>query len=180
MAIALNRTKVTSWKGMAVQCQQIQDNNGNAVDTATLVGSGSINAGGSTKTISATQGGGSTFNLDTATGTVITLPKATGTGKTFRFLVTVLATSNSHIVKVTDAVDTMQGTLETLNTSTNAVTGWAAVAGTSDTITLNRTTTGSVTKGEVFEVRDLAATIWTVTGWLTQSGTAATPFSATV
>lgn len=136
-------------------------------------------AAGSTKTLTAADNG-KTVKLDTATGSVVTLPAATGSGVRFRFVVSVLATSNSHIVKVANASDAMQGIIFSMDdTGANAV-AFAAVAGTDDTITLNRTTTGSVTIGEYFEVEDFATNRFQVRGFVTNSGTPATQFSATV
>jgi len=138
-------------------------------------------AGGSTQTLTATSGPGRTIALDTATGSVITLPAATGSGSMYRFIVTVLATSNSHIVKVANTSDAMQGMIiSTLSGTPTTNNIWLATAGTSDTITLNRTTTGSVTLGEWFEIRDIATNKFQVYGVTSQSGTGATPFSATV
>lgn len=123
--------------------------------------------------------------LDTLTGSVVTLPAATGSGVRFRFLVTVLATSNSHKVQVANASDFMIGSIHGVSDDPATVKGWiAANSGTvgtnSDTITLNRTTTGSVSVGELIEIEDVAANTWLVTGAITQSGTEATPFSAAV
>lgn len=142
---------------------------------------GSFVAGGSTLTLTAATHGGATINLDTLAGTTVTLPAATGSGVKFRFLVTVLATSNSHIVKVANSSDTMIGiAFGSRIDSGNAVLGFAAQA-TSDTITLNRTTTGSVSLGEWIEVEDVATNKWGVKAFLTATGAAfATPFSATV
>jgi hypothetical protein len=70
--------------------------------------------------------------------------------------------------------------------SGNAVLGFAAansgtVATNSDTITLNRTTTGSVSVGEWIDVEDVAANTWSVNGMLSATGAAfATPFTAAV
>lgn len=123
------------------------------------------------------------IKLDTAAGSVVTLPAATGSGALFRFVVSLLATSNSHIVKVnaTPGTDTMAGIVEgTRVDSGNAVLGFAAGA-TADTITLNRTTTGSVSLGEWLELIDFATGLWHVRGVLSATGAAfATPFSATV
>jgi hypothetical protein len=101
--------------------------------------------------------------------------------------VTVLATSNSHVVKVANATDFFVGILNGSRIdSGNAILGFAAansgtVSTNSDTITLNRTTTGSVTVGEWFEVVDEASAVWTVHGMLTATGAAfATPFTAGV
>jgi hypothetical protein len=54
------------------------------------------------------------------------------------------------------------------------------VATNSDTITLNRSTTGSVTVGEWIDVQDMAANVWSVRGMTSSTGTEATPFSAAV
>lgn len=137
-------------------------------------------AGGSSLTLTAATHHGKIILLDTAAGTTVTLPAATGSGARFRFVVSVLATSNSHKIQVVGN-DTMQGIiLGSRVDSGNAVLGFAAGA-TSDTITLNRTTTGSVSLGEWVEVVDIAADLWQVSGVLTATGAAfATPFSAAV
>lgn len=137
-------------------------------------------AGGSTLTLTEALHSGKTINLDTAAGTTVTLPAATGSGARYRFLVTLLATSNSHIIKVANANDAMQGFVFTMSDDPVTVKGFFAVAGTSDTITLNRTTTGSVTKGEYIEITDIAANVFQVVGFTSSTGTEATPFSATV
>jgi hypothetical protein len=54
-----------------------------------------------------------------------------------------------------------------------------ATAG-ADTITLNRTTTGSTVKGEFVIVEDYAVNKWAVAGMIASTGTEATPFSAAV
>ena len=121
------------------------------------------------------------IKLDTLTGSIVTLPPALGSRRRYDFVVSVLATSNSHIVKVANAVDVMQGIIFGTRIDVgNAVLGFATVAA-SDTITLNRTTTGSVSLGEWLALEDIAAGIWYVRGALSATGAAfATPFSATV
>lgn len=136
-------------------------------------------ATGSTKTLTHADRG-KTFKLDTAAGCTVTLPAASGTGDTFKFIVTVLATSNAHVIQVANSSDAMQGIIFTGDDTSANAQWFAAVAGTSDTITLNRTTTGSVTIGEWIEVEDIAANRWQVRGFITNTGTAATPFSAAV
>jgi hypothetical protein len=142
---------------------------------------GNAVAAGSTLTVTAEEHAGRTILWDTAAGSVVTLPAATGTGDKYLLVVSVLATSNSHIVKVANTTDVMRGIITgTRVDSGNAVLGFAA-ASTSDTITLNRTTTGSVSLGEWVELIDFAAGFWHVKGHLTATGAAfATPFSATV
>lgn len=139
-------------------------------------------AGGSTKTLTAANAG-RTQQLDTAAGTVITLPAATGTGNVFHFTTTVIATSNSHIVKVANATDVMTGALIVVDNADGTCTTFGTTGATttrSDTITLNRTTTGSVQIGEFFSLRDIKAGWWSVTGIVIATGAEATPFSATV
>jgi hypothetical protein len=121
------------------------------------------------------------IRFDTLTGSIVTLPASRGDGKRYHFLVGTLATSNSHIVKVANATDVMRGIIMGTRVDVgNAVLGFAAGA-TDDTVTLNRTTTGSVSLGEWLEFFDYAAGFWHVRGMLSATGAAfATPFSATV
>lgn len=146
------------------------------------VSGGGLTAAGATKTLTAADHGGRTILLDTAAGSVVTLPAAVGSGVKFRFLVSVIATSNSHIIKVANAADTFIGMVLSISDDAGfPVKGYTAdaTAG-ADTITLNRTTTGSTVKGEFVIVEDSAATKWSVTGVIAATGTEATPFSATV
>jgi hypothetical protein len=122
---------------------------------------------------------GKTMLLDTAAGSTATLPPATGSGAIYRFLVMTVATSNSHIIKVANGTDVMQGLIFSVDDTSDNAVGFIAGA-TADTITLNRTTTGSVSKGEYIEVEDIASNIFQVRGFISNSGTPATPFSATV
>lgn len=143
-------------------------------------------AAGATKTLTAADNG-KVILLDTAAGSVVTLPAATGSGITYRFLVTVIATSNSHKVQVANATDFMIGIATTVSDDAPpTVKGFAAansgtVATNSDTITLNRTTTGSTVVGESFTLTDIVSATWQVRDFLTAStGTEATPFTAAV
>lgn len=146
------------------------------------VSGGGVTAAGSTKTLTAADHGGRTILLDTAAGSVVTLPAASGSGVKFRFLVSVIATSNSHKVQVANASDTMTGMVLAVSDDAGfPVKGYTAdaTAG-ADTITLNRTTTGSTVKGEWILVEDYAANKWAVSGVIASTGTEATPFSAAV
>jgi hypothetical protein len=139
-------------------------------------------AGGSTLSVTEAVHDGKTILLDTAAGTTITLPAASGSGARFRFLVSVIATSNSHKVQVANASDTMTGMILAVSDDAGfPVKGYTAdaTAG-ADTITLNRTTTGSTVKGEFIVVEDYAANKWAVSGVIASTGTEATPFSAAV
>lgn len=136
---------------------------------------------GSTKTLSRSTDYGKVVNWDTLTGSIITLPPSIGDNFKILCRVSLLATSNSHIVKVANAVDVLRGIIMGFRSdSGNAVLGFAAGT-TDDTITLNRTTTGSVSLGEWVELVDVALGFWQVRGTLSATGAAfATPFSATV
>lgn len=139
-----------------------------------------VAAGG---TLAATEAAheGRIIALDTLTGSVVTLPAATGSGGRYRFITTVLATSNSHVIKVANASDTMIG--QVLVMPDDAATGpviYFRAGGTDDTITLNRSTTGSTALSDHFELIDIAANKWFVAGVTSATGTEATPFSATV
>jgi hypothetical protein len=149
-------------------------------DWALDSGGNAIVAAGATLTLSKAKHDGRTIMLDTAAGSVVTLPAASGTGAVYKFVVKVLATSNSHIVKVANASDIIQGVITTIDSDTaGTVTGWATAA-TDDTVTLNRSTTGSTIRGEWFEIQDIATNLFAVKGQLANTGNGATPFSATV
>ena len=138
-------------------------------------------AAGSTLILTKNQHAGRIILLDTAAGSTVTLPASTGGGDTYRFVVSVLATSNNHIVKVANTTDIIQGAITFADTDgTAAVNGFIANGTSFDTITLNRSTTGSVTLGENFTLTDYASGKWLVSGWLSNTGTPATPFTATV
>ena len=107
-----------------------------------------------------------------------TLPAALGTGAKFKFMVSVVNTSN-YLIKVANATDTMDGKVLSAADTDDTVRGWETAAD-SDTITLNGTTTGGVSIGDYVELEDIASGQWAVSGGTTSSGAEATPFSATV
>ena len=122
---------------------------------------------------------GKTGLLDTAAGSVVTLPASTGSGDVYKFLVTVTATSNSHVIKVANATDEFRGfVFQDASEATAPNTWWAA--DNDDTITLNRSTTGLAAQGEYFEIVDAVAGHFYVRGFSQASGSEATPFSAGV
>lgn len=145
-------------------------------------GAKAVVAAGGTKTLVAADAK-TVIQLDTAAGSVVTLPAATGTGNVFEFVTTVIATSNSHIVKVANATDVMSGALIVVDNADGTSTTFGTTGATttrSDTITLNRTTTGSVAIGERFLIKDVKAGWFSVWGVVIATGSEATPFSATV
>lgn len=146
-----------------------------AINKATITASGS--------TLALTNANSGTILLNATTGSTDTLPAATGSGISYRFIVTAAAPSGPHVIKVANASDFMIGIITTVDSAT--VTGYVAansgtVATNSDTITLSATTTGGLSVGAYVTVVDIAANTWFVEGQTSSSGTAATPFSAGV
>ena len=138
-----------------------------------------VDAGATLAVVEATHAG-KVIKLDTASGSVVTLPVPTGSGAIYIFVVKTLATSNSHVIKVADVNGVFRGVIQTIDTDTSdAVASWGTTS-TSDTITLNRSTTGSVYVGETLTIIDVASNVWGVTGWVAVTGSPATPFSTTV
>jgi len=132
-----------------------------------------------------------TILLNSATGSTVTLPPASGTGVIYKFLQTAAAPSSPHVIKVSASTagnvgagqDYFIGNIETVDLA--VVTGYIAansgtVATNSDTITLSATTTGGLNVGTWIEVQDILNNTWSVKGITSSSGTAATPFSAAV
>lgn len=117
--------------------------------------------------------------LDQLAGSVVTLPAALGLGTQIQIVELNSPTSNSHIIKVQNTTDILIGCMA-ISLSTGVGTIFPTAA-TSDTITLNRTTTGGATRGGCFEFRDIAPGIWQIVeATANGSGALATPFSATV
>ena len=137
-------------------------------------------AAGSTLTLTEASHEGKIIALDTAAGSTVTLPDATGGGGVYRFLITVTATSNSHIIKVANATDEMRGSIMAATDAAGAPINTFTAADNDDTITFNRTTTGTAAQGHWVECVDATNNHWFVRGFIEQSGTEATPFSNTV
>lgn len=117
--------------------------------------------------------------LDTLSGSVVTLPPATGSGGRIKVFEKIAATSNSHKIQVANSNDVMAGNVALTIAAGGAASAFATVAA-SDTITLNRTTTGGASNGGWFEFEDVAPNLWAVKGVANASATPATPFSAAV
>lgn len=130
-------------------------------------------------TLNRAQHAGKVICFDRLAGTTVTLPPATGSGDVYTFLTTKVPTSNSNIVKVANASDVIAGSLTVVDNADGTSTTFGTVAA-SDTITLNRTTTGGVRIGERFTLVDAAANTWSVQGTVVATGVEVTPFSAGV
>lgn len=130
-------------------------------------------------TLTESANGNRTHLLNLAGGFTVTLPTSTGNGANYKFLVQTVSTTG-YIIKVANTTDIVQGTSFVFSdNAANAVIGFATT-GTSDTITLNGTTTGGVSVGDWVELQDFAAGVYSVRAFVQATGTEATPFSATV
>lgn len=117
---------------------------------------------------------GQTVVSNLAATQTITLPAATGSGNTYRVFVNITKTGDL-IIQVTDT-DIMQGGVAIATDIAGVV---MLASATSDTITMNGTTTGGV-KGSHVELQDVASGVWRVSGFLVSTGAEADPFSAAV
>jgi hypothetical protein len=141
-----------------------------------------IAANGDTLAVTADLHAGRIVQFGKTTGTIVTLPAATGTGHIFRFVIGITATSNANIIKVANATDVMDGSINVQqDTDADGTTKvWRADAG-DDTMTFaGAAGTGGIVGGYI-ECVDYKAGFWSCRAF-TQSGGGAevTPFSATV
>lgn len=116
--------------------------------------------------------------INAAAGLTLTLPAASGSGDVYRFYVGTTVTSNSVVIRVANASDTMSGLAVSAADGGNTVNGWET-ASTSDTITFDGSTTGGLV-GDMVTLEDVAANKWAVQIVSSSTGTEATPFSAAV
>jgi len=110
---------------------------------------------------------------------VATLPEATGSGAIFRFIVSVVNTSN-YVIATADATNAaFFGSVNIIDLDAAAQAAYAPAA-TDDLITLNGGTTGGAI-GDYLEVIDFATDKWMVNGQLQcpTGSNPATPFSGT-
>lgn len=139
-------------------------------------------AAGATLAVTVAAHDGKTILLDTAGGSVCTLPVAAATGARVRFAVTVRPSGGSHIIKVGNASDFIAGQINLLDLDAAAQGAFQGDGAADDTITINNTTTGGAI-GDYIELEDTKANVWTVVhGALTvpAGSNPADPFSATV
>ena len=114
---------------------------------------------------------GTIVALNSASGSAVTLPAATGTGNTYTILVTTTVTSSASTITCAGS-DKMNGTFF-LGSTTAALTDASIVALNQNTIiSMNGTTTGGI-KGSVVFLTDIATNLWLVEANLVGSGTTA-------
>jgi hypothetical protein len=171
MTTLLDKSRQMDFENLAIKAKDL--------DLSGAMSGPALVAAGSTLTMTNGAHAGRIIALNTATGSIVTLPASTGLGAVYKFLVTVTATSNSHIIKVGNVTDEMRGyVIQDSDTATAPNTWWAA--DNDDTITLNRTTSGLAAQGEYFVVVDAVLNHFYVQGYSQANGTEVTPFSATV
>lgn len=120
----------------------------------------------------------STIVASRAAGITMTLPASTGCGTKFKVEVQTTITSNALIIQVANATDVMTGICLTAQDGGDTIVAFET-ASTSDTITMNGTTTGGI-RGDTIELEDVASGFWSVRIVCSATGTEATPFSAAV
>ncbi len=116
-----------------------------------------------------------TVNVNNTTGFAITLPSSTGKGDVYELFYIATVGSGNAVVQVT-TTDIMQGVV---HLTTDIAGSSMPTAATTDTITMNGTTTGGV-KGTWLRFKDASAGIWLLDGGIVCTSTEATPFSAAV
>ena len=121
------------------------------------------------------------INLNAVAGFTSTLPPATGTGNKYTFIVVATITSGDYIIKVADGTDIMIGQAWIADDDAVPATSknWLTDNTNSDTITMNGTSTGGIIGDKIILI-DVATDTWSVQIYGRQTGTEATPFSATV
>jgi hypothetical protein len=176
-------TEIDTLEGITASSAELNILDGVTATTAEINNvadtSGRLVAAGSALIMTQAAHDGKIICLDTAAGSTVTLPASTGGGAVYRFLVTVTATSGSHIIKVANASDEYRGYVVQDSDSAVAPNIWWA-ADNNDTITLNRTTSGLAAQGEYFEIVDATLNHFFVQGYSQANGVEITPFSSGV
>ena len=119
---------------------------------------------------------GNVVNLNAAAGLTVTLPASAGTGDVYEIFVLTTVTSNNYVIQVANSTDILAGAVHL----TTDISGTSMpTSTTSDTITMNGSTTGGL-RGSWIRVKDMSTGFWALEGGIICTGTEATPFSAAV
>lgn len=133
-----------------------------------------VNAG-ATVTVPA---GNQTINLNTAAGSVATLPAATGSGAKIIFVVTTTTTSGAHKILAASSSDFLNGIAVGFTGSTAKVFASAAATNHSIQMPFAGTQPSGGFIGDQFEFIDVGANLWQVSATYQAGTTPTTPFSA--
>lgn len=137
-----------------------------------------VSAAAATLAVTAAAHDGKIVVFNRAAGVTATLPAATGSGAVFRFTTGTAVTSNSYKIQVADNTDVMSGSLYVTDQAAGTGTEFSTTT-TSDTITMNGSTTGGLAGG-ILTLVDVATNLYAVQGNIIATGVEATPFSAAV
>lgn len=135
-----------------------------------------INVTAATLTLDRDVHEGAVVTVNRAAGCTVTLPASAGNGDVFIVFIGTTVTSNNAIVQVANSTDILQGAI---HLTTDISGSSLPTASTTDTITMNGSTTGGV-KGSWVKLTDVSSGIWQLEGGLVCTGVEATPFSAAV
>jgi|TARA_Y100000310_G_scaffold171987_2_gene172110 hypothetical protein len=127
-------------------------------------------------TLTAAEHAGRVVKADAAAGLTVTMPAATGTGDVYTIFFGTTVSSNDYIVQAASSSDVFNGGV---SISTNIAGVTMLAAATTDTITMNGSTTGGLV-GSWVQLTDVASGVFMLDGFLCSTGTEATPFSAAV
>jgi hypothetical protein len=119
---------------------------------------------------------GNVVNLNALAGLTVTLPASAGNGDIYEVFVLVTNTSNNYIIQVANSTDILAGAVH-LTTDIGGTS--MPTSTTSDTITMNGSTTGGL-RGTWLRFKDVSTGFWALEGGIICTGTEATPFSAAV
>lgn len=134
-------------------------------------------AAGATLAVTAAMAG-STILLNTAAGSVVTLPAATGTGRIYRFVVTTTTTSGAHKILAASSSDFLNGILTGENAGTAKCFASAAATNHSLQMPFSGSQPSGGFIGDWFEIIDVATNLWQVMGMYQAGTTPTTPFSS--
>ncbi len=128
---------------------------------------------------SATAVWGGVYLLDTAAGSVLTMPVPTGSGLKIEVIVTTAATSNAHKVLANSVSDYIIGTATGQNAGTPLMFQSPATTNHAIQMPFAGTQPSGGLVGDRFTFIDIASHLMEVTGFFSAGTTPTTPFSAT-
>lgn len=120
--------------------------------------------------------GMNTTNLNSLTGLTVTLPASSGNGDVFEVFILTTNTSSNYIIQVANGTDILAGAV---HLTTDIAGTSMPTSTTTDTITMNGTTTGGL-RGTWLRFKDVSSGFWALEGGIICTSTEATPFSAAV
>lgn len=168
--LSITSAEVSTLSGILATTAEIN----RAADVSTRV----VNVTAATLAVTVAAHDSKIVTLNKADGIAVTLPAASGTGAKYQFILGTTITSVGTTIKVANASDVMTGTALLAQDGGDTAVMFETAA-TSDTITLNGSTTGGI-KGDSVELIDIATNLWWVRVVGSATGVEATPFSASV